>query len=271
MPRDALRLGLVTDVHLGPEARHEGKLRKLSAFAEPLLRDFVARMNTVDRPDLVVNLGDVVEDESAELDAERYRHFVDILSQLEAEVVHVAGNHDQMHLPDAALVRLMRQTAPLYRSFDRGGYHFVVLCTRYVPEKSVHLPDEQIAWLEEDLAGTKKDTVVFVHHPLCEMDCTGNRWFEKLPHLCRVAERRRVRQVLEASGRVRAVLSGHAHWNHLSVINGIAYVTLQSLIENLDEDAPGRPARAHALLELSGKRLRVDVRGEERVRYQVDW
>lgn len=267
-----MRIGIVTDVHFGPEARHEGRLRKLSAQAEPLLQEFVERMNGVDRPDLVVNLGDVIEDESAELDRARYARFTEILGTSAAEVVHVAGNHDQMHLDDRELAALMGLgDGPLWRSFDREGWHFVVLCTRYVPGRSVHLPEDQIAWLAEDLANTPHDTLAFVHHPLCEMDCRGNRWFEKQPHLCRVAERRQVRRVLEGSGKVRAVLSGHAHWNHLSVLGGIPYVTLQSLIENLDEDAPGRPARAHALLELGTRTLRYEARGAEPCRYQVGW
>ncbi len=265
-----MRIGFVTDVHFGPEARHEGRLRKLSAIAEPLLRDFVARMNTVDRPDMIVNLGDVIEDENAERDRERYQRFVDILGGAQARVVHVPGNHDQMHLPDEELLRLTHEKS-LWRSYDVESFHFVVLCTRYVPRRSVHLPEDQIAWLESDLASTTKDTIVLVHHPLCEMDTHGNRWFEKQPHVCRVAERRRVREVLEKSGRVRAVFNGHAHWNYVSVINGIPYVTLQSLIENLDEDAPGRPARAHALAEITEHGLRVEVRGAEAARYQFDW
>lgn len=267
-----LRLGIVTDVHFGPEARHEGRLRKLSAYAEPLLREFVERMNDVDRPDLVVNLGDVVEDESPALDRERYARFTELLGAATAELVHVAGNHDQMHLADGELTALMGlPDGPPWRSFDRGDWHFVVLCTRYVPGRSVHLPPDQIAWLEEDLARTRLDTLVLVHHPLCEMDCRGNRWFERQPHLCRVAERRQVRRVLEESGKVRAVFSGHAHWNHLSVIGGIPYVTLQSLIENLDEDAPGRPARAHAFVELTRGGLRCEIRGEEPCRYRFSW
>src|SRR5690606_17124592 len=139
-----MRIGLVSDVHIGPEARHEGRLRKLSARAEPLLEEFVARMNDVDHPDLVVNLGDAIEDETHDLDRQRYARFVQLLATSTAEVIHVAGNHDQMHLSDAELARLMGlDDAPLWRSFDRGGWHFVVLCTRYVPGRSVHLPEDQ--------------------------------------------------------------------------------------------------------------------------------
>jgi hypothetical protein len=36
-------------------------------------------------------------------------------------------------------------------------------------------------------------------------------------NICLVVERRAVRAVLEESGKVAAVLSGHAHWNHLAL------------------------------------------------------
>ncbi len=111
---------------------------------------------------------------------------------------------------------------------------------------------------------------MLTHHPLSDQDLTGNRWFEKAPHICRVAGRRDVRRVIAASGKVVAVFNGHAHWNHFDVIDGIPYVTLQSLIENLDSDAPGRAARSYAVAELEGKRLSVRVDGAETARYQIE-
>lgn len=67
-----LTLGIITDVHFGPEARWNGKLRKLTHLAGPLTRDFVRQMNDEVKPDLVVNLGDDIEDESREADLQRY-------------------------------------------------------------------------------------------------------------------------------------------------------------------------------------------------------
>ncbi len=80
-----------------------------------------------------------------------------------------------------------------------------------------------------------------MHHSAADQDLRGNRWFEGSPHLCLVRERRAMRRLFEEHG-VLAVFNGHLHWNHLDVIRGIPYVTLQSLIENLDDDAPGRAA-----------------------------
>src|SRR5690606_36240965 len=128
-------------------------------------------------------------------------------------------------------------------------------------DRDVRLPEEQLGWLAADLDRTTLPTVVCIHHPLSDLELTGNRWFEDAPHICRVANRREVRAVLERSGKVRAVFNGHAHWNHLDVVSGIPYVTLQSLVENVEDDAPGRAAAAHAVVDVSPKRLLVDVFG----------
>ena len=109
-----------------------------------------------------------------------------------------------------------------------------------------------------------------MHHSAADQDLRGNRWFEGSPHLCLVRERRRLRALFAEHGEVRAVFNGHLHWNHLDVIEGIPYVTLQSLIENLDDDAPGRAAAAHAVARISERRIVVEVHGAERARYQFD-
>jgi hypothetical protein len=132
------------------------------------------------------------------------------------------------------------------------------------------LPAEQIDWLRADLAATALPCVVSMHHPASEMRLDGNRWFEDRPYVCRVAERRDFQRVVSAAPNVVAVFNGHVHWNHFDLVGGVPYITLQSLIENLDDDAPGRAAAAHAVVELDERRLVVHVAGAEPVRYQVE-
>lgn len=265
-----MRFALITDVHFGPLAYFEGKLRKLSHEAGALTRAFVERMNSLEHPDLVVNLGDVIEDESRDADLARYREFLTVLSELDAPVLHLAGNHDQINLSEDDLRALWQHTGPLHYSRDIGGVHFVVLNTLETKDVCVRVPEAQVAWLERDLAQAGLPVIVLTHHPLSDQDLTGNRWFEKAPHICRVAERREIRRVLETSGKVKAVLNGHVHWNHFDVINGIAYVTLQSLIENLDDDAPGRPAASFAVCDVADTRIHIRVMGAESARYQIE-
>jgi 3',5'-cyclic AMP phosphodiesterase CpdA len=275
---DELTLAFVTDLHFGPEARYEGKLRKLTAHAGDLTRAFVERMNRLVKPDLVVNLGDDIEDESLELDRARYLECQSILRRSDAELVNVAGNHDTINLSHHELLAAWGRAAPpdrpegeeLYSSFDRGGFHFVVLHTRERVDHDISVGDAQLAWLTADLEAHPGPSVVLMHHSAADQDLRGSRWFEGRAHVCLVRERRKMRALFERHGDVRAIFNGHLHWNHLDVIAGLPYVTIQSLIENLDDDAPGRAARAHAVVRLSKKRVVVEIEGEERARYQFD-
>jgi len=267
-----LVLGLVTDQHFGPEASFGGKLRKLTRSGPGLAKAFVTRMNEVVRPDLVVNLGDCIEDENLEADRRRYAACVDLLRGARAPLANVAGNHDTFRLTPAELLAIWKRPdlERLYYSFDLGGFHFVVLHTRERKDVDVTVGEEQMRWLAADLAAGSQPTVILMHHSAAEQDLRGNRWFEGSPHICLVEERRALRHLFRDSGRVLAVFNGHLHWNHVDVIDGLPYVTLQSLIENLDEDAPGRPAAAHAVVRLSPRRVLVEIEGAERARYQFD-
>ncbi|MBW2459281.1 MAG: metallophosphoesterase [Deltaproteobacteria bacterium] len=267
-----LTLGVITDLHIGPRALHEGKLRKLSDQAGALASAFVERMRSEIRPQLVVNLGDVVQDEAPEVDRTRYEHGLALLRKADAELVNVAGNHDQLHL-DVATVRRAWQLpgeGPLHYSFDREGCHFVVLYTHERVDQDVRLGDEQLRWLDADLAGNELPCVVLMHHPAAEQDLRGNYWFEGRDHVCLVADRRQLRELLQADGRTFLVLNGHAHWNHLAVIGGIPYITFQSPIENIEEDEPGVAAATHGVVRIDDRWTTVEVAGRQPARYQLE-
>lgn len=273
-----LVFGIITDLHFGPVALHEGKLRKMTHEAGALARAFARRMRDEVHPAFVVNLGDDLEDESPEADRARYAECADILKEAGCPVLHVAGNHDTVHLsPDELLAVWDRPVSvtpvppgELFYSVDWGGYHLVVLHTRETKDVSVRIDDAQLDWLARDLAAGTAPVIVLMHHSAADQVLVGNPWFEKAAHICLVAERKRLRAILEASGRVIAVFNGHVHWNHLDVIGGIAYVTVQSLIENLDPDAPGRAAAAHAVVRVTRSRVLVEIEGAERARYQIE-
>jgi Icc protein len=274
----SLTIGFVTDLHFGPAAYHDGKLRKLTHHAADLTRDVVRMMNDELRPDLLVNLGDDIEDESREADLARYVECQDILRTAKAELVNVAGNHDTIHLTREDLSRIWNRDAgvhppapaPLFYALDRGGFHLAILHTIERKDVDVRIPHAQLEWLKDDLARTTLPVIVLMHHSASEQDLSDSFWFKGLSHLALVKERAELRQILEESGKVRAVFNGHVHRNHLDVIRGIPYVTIQSLIENLDEDAPGRPAAAHALATITESRIVVRVHGNDPARYQFD-
>ena len=101
-----MRFGIITDVHLGPVAYKDGKPAKLTGYAEALTRQVVQRWRERHQPELVLNLGDVLEDVSTPVDRDNYRLFCSLLDEARVPVLHVAGNHDQVHLSDDELVSL---------------------------------------------------------------------------------------------------------------------------------------------------------------------
>src|SRR5512133_115253 len=266
-----MRIALISDVHFGPRAYYDGKLRKLSERAGELVRAFVAEMNEHERPDLVIHLGDAIEDQDRERDLACYQEFLTSFRDLKSEILYLAGNHDLINLSEDDLSLAWGGGYGLCHSQDRNGYHLVFLTARHRRSEGrewIELPSNQLEWLARDLSRPGLPTLIFMHHPLGEMDLRGNRWFEHETHLCLVANREQVRRVFEQSGRVLAVFCGHVHWNYLSVVAGIPYVTLQSLIENIDEDSPGRPACSTAVVDVESERILVRVLGEHPARYE---
>ncbi len=76
---------------------------------------------------------------------------------------------------------------------------------------------EQIEWLRSDLAATRNPTIVLVHQMLDEIWEGGA-----------VPNRAEVRRVLEESGKVVAVIQGHAHQDAHEIRNGILYWRVNS-------------------------------------------
>ena len=264
-----LSFGVVSDMHFGPQAHFGGTLRKLSHLAPQLAAGFAERMRQLE-VDFVVNLGDCIEDEDLEQDRSRYLESVRVLAGCGREVVHVAGNHDTVHLQARDLNQAWGRPAqaPLYRSFERGGMRFITLHTQERKDVDVTIDEAQLSWLQAELDACDQPVIVLMHHSAADQDLRQNRWFENAPHLCLVKQRKRLRSLFERHGQVVAVLNGHLHWNHLDIIAGIPYVTLQSLIENVDDDAPGTPAAAHALVRVSPRRIVIEVAGAQPTRYQ---
>ena len=159
-----LTFGVVADQHFGPKANFADKLRKMSHLAPQLTRAFAERMRDEVRPDFVVNLGDCIEDESRELDLKRYAACLDVM-RVGGELVNVAGNHDTVNLSatDLRTAWGMDASGPLYRSFERGGYLFVVLHTRERKHVNVTVGKEQLAWLGDTLSSSLP-VVALMHH-----------------------------------------------------------------------------------------------------------
>lgn len=259
---------LIADAHVGPEKPYEGLVRKLSRHSLDYLSQLACDIDQKKSLDFAVQLGDLIEDcDDALIDADNFRLGQAALAGGKP-LLNVIGNHDQVNLNESQLCRLAGLSR-LYYAQDIGDLHCVVLFSSSRAHTDIHIDPVQRLWLAADLAAATKPAVVFLHHPIDEQSLQGNVWFERYPDYCFVEEREEVRQILSASGKVFAVFTGHVHQNSLSTIDGIHYVTIQSLVERVAE--PEKASRAHAVVHVdsAAARMTVDVAGFDAASYDL--
>jgi 3',5'-cyclic AMP phosphodiesterase CpdA len=147
-------------------------------------------------------------------------------------VEHCLGNHDVWSFKsregnkdhEAKSVKkwaldVLGLTSP-YRSFDRAGWHFIVLDSVYPkdPQYIGKLDEEQFEWLTEDLGKTPETMPVLVvsHIPILSI-CA--HFFQEMtqddnwvvPGGLMHIDARRIRDLFKSYKNVKAAIAGHIH------------------------------------------------------------
>jgi len=162
----------ITDIHIDSIPEH------ISLF-----EDDVAEINDID-PAFVIDTGDLVSrgDEVSIAQAnEWFEVYADVTSDFKMSLYTVVGNHELVGTKNPEVdpsepgynKEMYRDYfGPTHYSFDWGGYHCVVLDTNLFEDgrRFYGVPDQQVDWLEQDLAQTHKPILVFYHEqtPLWE-------------------------------------------------------------------------------------------------------
>jgi len=229
-----LRFGVVTDVHYADRPPSGTRYYRLGIGK---LRAVVDLMNA-QRVDFLIELGDFKDQDEQPSEArtiEYLRAIETVFQSFGGARYHVLGNHDMDSISKMQFQAVVSNTGVprhrTYYSFDRGGFHFVVLDANFrrdgVPYekgnydyKDTNVSAEQIDWLRADLAGAQGPCVVFVHQRLDESG-------EAPP----VGNRTVVREILQGSGKVGLVMQGHVHAGGYQQIGGIHYYTQVASVE----------------------------------------
>jgi Icc protein len=251
-----LRIGLVTDIHHGPDVDV-----RVGSAAPELLARFTRRMREEFHPDLIVDMGDRINDTDVASDKVRLADVRRMLETARVPILYAWGNHDLINVPVAEARAILGKKAD-FESLDFGGYHLVVLNSQdpTVDKIGGTLSDAQLDWLEQDLRSGSTPVIVFCHHPLDEQDPSRHWYFRNHPHHAWAANRQRARSVLSRSGRVKAVFNGHMHLNTVEVIDGVPYLTLMSLVDSGITKGPSGCYGEISLTEAGG--LEVTIRGQ---------
>lgn len=230
--RPLVRFGMVADLHYAAlKKRFTRHYRDSLGKLDEAVKVFNER-----KPDFIIELGDLKDNSNGHDETIlRLEEIEKSFARFKGPRYHVVGNHDcDCITPEEFFSRTPnggKTMDKVWYSFVCGGVSFIVLdgCftkdmkhyDRSNPWTDANIPPEELAWLKQELSKAKKHAVVFVHQRL---DPAAEKH-----HLMRKSAT--LRKVLEASGKVRAVVTGHQHDGGHCVVNGIPYYTLRAMVE----------------------------------------
>ena len=234
--RPVVRFGAFADSHYADKNPQTGGSVADSVYYRDSLakvKSFVETMNSR-KVDFVIELGDFKDDSGgAEATLARLDEIEGEFAKFDGPRYHVLGNHDTDVLTKDEFLSHVTNTgigaSRRYYSFRCGGVKFIVLDACYDsqmnpycrnnPWTDSNIPPEEIDWLRGELKASSSPAIVFCHQRL-DPNAAPN-------HDVRNAAE--VRAILEASGRVHAVFTGHEHVEGTCNLNGIYYYSLKGL------------------------------------------
>lgn len=257
-PAVPLTIGLITDLHYADKppagTRH---YREILGKLEEAAKKFEQA-----KPSFLVELGDLIDAaDSVETELNYLSTINHEFSAICKDRHYVLGNHCVDTLKKEEFLDGVAQEKSYY-SFDRGGFHFVVLDSCFRSDgvsygrknfqwTDANIPAAEIEWLDADLNGTDKQVVIFAHQRL---DVSSDHGIKNCAD---------VRKVLEGSKKVLAVFQGHSHQNDLHQISGIHYCTLHAMVEGSGVENNGYSILSldtQGTMRVAGFRKQVDYR-----------
>jgi 3',5'-cyclic AMP phosphodiesterase CpdA len=238
--RRSIRLAHLTDVHVKPERAADQGMADCLNHAQ----------SQADKPELILFGGDCVYDSMA-TEQTRTKMLWDLWQKVLKDhcslpIEPCIGNHDvfgwtqskakttgkEQLYGKAWAMEVLGLSKP-YRSFDRNGWHFVVLDSIY-PDGDHYkglLDEEQFHWLSDDLTKTAPTTPVLVlsHIPIFSVTpmadpkaTVGDLTSVKSNSMH--GDYHRIKDLFKQHSNVRLCLSGHTHLIDRVDYNGVTYI-----------------------------------------------
>lgn len=232
-----LRFAHLTDVHLEPELNAP---KGLAACLHHI-------QSQKEQPSFIMNTGDCIMDalkqpkDRVETQWNLWHGLMKSDNSLPIE--YCIGNHDCWgagQTGDALYgkkyaLEMMHLPKP-YRSFDKAGWHFIVLDSiQTLPDGAWYtcfLDEEQYAWLQADLeANTTKPIIIFSHVPIVSAAAvvTDNKFKPGqgfvLGQGTMHADAPRLIELFDKHPNVKVCMSGHIHLYEQIRYNNVTYIS----------------------------------------------
>lgn len=247
-----VKFGVVADIHLGPDIN-----TKLGTTALSCLGDFGKAVKG-EAPDFLARLGDDISSVTLAQDRQRQAAIEAEFNRMAVPHYKIDGNHDRKLLPVPQQSHVQ----------DINGFRFIFWCpnVRLPSTIGLYLPQFDIDWLEREVMTSDKPTVVFSHVPL-DNDAADNlndlrfNGFKGQGQF--YPQGAQVRKILEDSKKVILCMAGHRHTDRTRTMNGIHYITLQSLTEAVPHTSPAKPFGAFGFVEIKDRDIMFIRRGAQ--------
>lgn len=209
MSQTPLLIAQLTDTHLFADPNRTMKGCPTAASLQTVLAHLQQQSP---QPDLLLLTGDLSQDETRA----SYENLRDRITPLGLPAYWIPGNHDQS-LADMKVVLDTDLISP-DKSFQKGGWNFVLLNTMQPQLSSGALSSESLQWLDEQLQQSPNTpTLIALHHApmpvgLAFMDAIA---LENPEALFAVTDRH---------PQVKLVVFGHIHQEFDQERNGVRYL-----------------------------------------------
>jgi predicted phosphodiesterase len=180
---------------------------------------FVDDMNSR-KTDFIIEMGDFCYPDSTS------DEFLSVFNNFNNDKYFVLGNHDKDNGVTWEQTKKYFGMPASYYSFDKNGFHFIVLNGNEFAEGTEkgyprNISYKQLNWLQNDLTKTEKKTVVFVHqslfdsHGIINQDTVRNILAEQF--------------TTDGKNKVLVCFNGHSHIDAAKEIGGVWYVAINSM------------------------------------------
>jgi 3',5'-cyclic AMP phosphodiesterase CpdA len=264
----SLRIAHLTDVHVQPEL----------GAGEGLIACLHHVQSQADKADIIFNGGDAVMDTLA-VGADRtkllWKLYLDTMRQESSlPIEHCLGNHDvwgwdkkksgmsgsEPGYGKAWAMDVLGLAKP-YHSFDRAGWHFIVLDSIHESTDALfegRLDDEQFDWFVGDLRNCPAATPICImsHMPILSAATFFDGQNEKSGKEWRVSgaqvhlDARKLKDLFFQHPNVKLCLSGHLHLLDRVDYNGVSYLCNGAVCGNWWKGKRQETDAGYALVDL---------------------
>ena len=210
-----VRFGICSDVHL--PTMHDAGFR-IGSFIDSMI---------IAKPDFIIELGDFGTPDP------KYAPYFDMWNTYPGPRYHVIGNHEMDGGTSLETALAYRQMESAYYSFMKNGYTFIVLDGNNKKTKDQRrygsfIGQEQLTWLTSQLQTVTGPVVIFSHQGIgSDPGIPGERYSIDNDEQVRALFDRHNKQ--HPRQKVIACFNGHTHHDAAENINGIWYITINSM------------------------------------------